>query len=98
MSIIKYLDQNLIISDIHTYHREAGVGVLAEVLANISKAENIKCIPTVILTSLEDKEEEVRMKNCPNLLINKPDTLEEYQNVVKSIENFWLKHKNDKIS
>ena len=34
-----------------------GVGVLTEVLANIAKAENIKCIPTVILTSLEEKEE-----------------------------------------
>jgi hypothetical protein len=75
-----------------------GVGVLTEVLANIAKADNIKCIPTVILTSLEEKEEELEIQNCPNLLINKPDKSEDYQNIVKSIEKFWLKHKNDKIS
>ena len=75
-----------------------GVGVLTEVLANIAKADNIKCIPTVILTSLEEKEEELEIQNCPNLLINKPDKSEDYQNKVKSIEKFCLKHKNEKIS
>jgi len=84
---------DLIISDIHSYHKEAGVGVLAEVLANIAKTVTIKCIPTVILTSLEDKEEEIEIQNCPNLLINKPTKSENYPDVVKSIEKFWLKHK-----
>ena len=84
---------DLIISDIHSYRREAGVGVLAEVLANIAKTETIKCIPTVILTSLEDKEEEIEIQNCPNLLINKSAESENYPDVMKSIEKFWLKHK-----
>jgi CheY-like chemotaxis protein len=89
---------DLIIFDIQSYHKKMGVGILTEVLAKIAKAETIKCIPTVILTSLEEKEEELEIQNCPNLLINKPDKSEDYQNIVKSIEKFWLKHKNDKIS
>ncbi len=89
---------DLIISDIQSYHRGAELGVLAVVLANIAKADNIKCIPTVIITSVEEKEEELDIQNCPNLLIPKPDKLEEYQNIAKSIENFWLKNlKQSKI-
>ena len=89
---------DLIIFDIQSYHKKMGVGILTEVLRNIAKAETIKCIPTVILTSLEETEEELEVQNCPNLLINKPDESEEYKNILKSIEKFWLKHKNDKLS
>ncbi len=42
-----------------------GIGVLTDVLRHIAKAEEIKCIPTVILTSLEETEEEIGSKQLP---------------------------------
>ncbi len=76
---------DIIISDIQNYRQEVRLGILEK----IAKAEAIKCIPTVILSSLEE-EEKLEIKNCPNLLLPKPKTFEEYQNLVESIEKFWF--------
>jgi CheY-like chemotaxis protein len=76
---------DIIISDIQTYRQE----VRGKILNIIARREAIKCIPTVILSSLEEVEK-LEIQNCPNLLIPKPKTLEEHQNVVESIEKFWL--------
>ena len=76
---------DIIISDILTYRNEVRWGILDI----IAKREAIKCIPTVILSSLNELEN-LEIRNCPNLLLPKPKTLEENQNVVKSIEKFWL--------
>ncbi|OEC84426.1 MULTISPECIES: response regulator [Methanobacterium] len=76
---------DLIISDIITYHNE----VRKKILDIIIKREATKCIPTVILSSLNEIET-LEIQNCPNLLLYKPKTLEENINVVNSIEKFWL--------
>lgn len=76
---------DIVISDIQTYRKEVRWGILDI----IAKRESIKCIPTVILSSLEEVEE-LEIKNCPNLLIPHPKTSEEYKNAVQSIERFWL--------
>ena len=76
---------DIIISDILTYRKE----VRWKILDIIAKRETIKCIPTVILSSLNEIEN-LEIQNCPNLLLAKPKTLEENQNVVNSIEKFWL--------
>ena len=81
---------DIIIADVDTYH-SGGVGVFNEVLDNIAKNEDINCIPTVILTSLEDKEEEFELYNCPNLLVPKPVKFEDYRNIAESIIKFSIK-------
>ncbi|MGZ7118880.1 MAG: hypothetical protein ACXVH2_04165 [Methanobacterium sp.] len=77
---------DIIISDLTTYSKEVRWGILE----TMAKRESIKCIPTVILSSLEEKVENLEIQNCPNLLLPKPKTLEEYQNAVESIEKFWF--------
>jgi hypothetical protein len=77
---------NIIITDLDSYRTEVRSGILD----HIAERADIKCIPTVILIYLEEEVEEIKVKNCPNLLIRKPNTIEEYQNSVKLIEQFWL--------
>lgn len=76
---------DIIISDIENYRKEVRWGILER----IAKREAIKCIPTVILSSLEE-EENIEIHNCPNLLLPIPKTFEGYQNLVESIEKFWF--------
>jgi CheY-like chemotaxis protein len=62
-----------------------------EVLREIKCDGNLKCIPVVILTTSnaeEDLIETYRMN--ANCYITKPVDLDQFINVVKSIENFWL--------
>jgi CheY-like chemotaxis protein len=77
---------DIIITDIDSYRKEVRSGILDV----IAQREDIKCIPTVILIYLEEEKDEIKIKNCPNLLIRKPDNLEGYQNAVKSVEEYWL--------
>jgi CheY-like chemotaxis protein len=62
-----------------------------EVLAQIKEDDNLKTIPTVILTTSEaeadiDKSYELQA-NC---YLNKPVDLEAFEALVKSINDFWL--------
>jgi CheY-like chemotaxis protein len=62
-----------------------------EVLREIKSDGTLKCIPVVILTTSnaeEDLIETYRMN--ANCYITKPVDLDQFINVVKSIENFWL--------
>jgi two-component system, chemotaxis family, response regulator Rcp1 len=62
-----------------------------EVLREIKCDGTLKCIPVVILTTSnaeEDLIETYRMN--ANCYITKPVDLDQFINVVKSIENFWL--------
>jgi DNA-binding NarL/FixJ family response regulator len=79
---------NMIIFDFNTLRNKGG----SEVLENIIKEESIKCIPVVILTDLEGENELDNYQDCPNLFINKPNSDEEYKNVVKCIGEFWLNY------
>jgi two-component system, chemotaxis family, response regulator Rcp1 len=62
-----------------------------EVLAHIKEDENLKTIPTVILTT-SDAEADIltSYKLQANCYLNKPVQLEDFEELVKSINDFWL--------
>lgn len=62
-----------------------------EVLAEIKSDDNLKRIPVVILTVSKDEEDVIKSYNLyANCFITKPVDLNQFLNVVKSIEDFWL--------
>src|SRR5665213_910359 len=62
-----------------------------EVLAHIKEDENLKTIPTVILTTSVAKEDiEKSYQLRANCYLSKPVELEEFEGLVKSINDFWL--------
>jgi chemotaxis family two-component system response regulator Rcp1 len=62
-----------------------------EVLAQIKQQDKYKRIPVVILTtSNEDEDIAHTYEHHANCYITKPADLDEFLNVVKSIEAFWL--------
>ncbi len=62
-----------------------------EVLREIKEDKNLKCIPVVILTTSNAEEDLIETyKMNANCYITKPVDLDQFINVVKSIENFWL--------
>jgi two-component system, chemotaxis family, response regulator Rcp1 len=62
-----------------------------EVLAEIKKDEDLKCIPVVILTSSAAEQDIVKSYSLhANCYITKPVDLDQFIGVVKSIEHFWL--------
>jgi CheY-like chemotaxis protein len=61
------------------------------VLANIKADANLKSIPTVILTTSESEVDIVRSYRLQaNCYLSKPVQLEAFENLVKSINDFWL--------
>jgi len=63
-----------------------------EVLAHIKNDESLKTIPTIILTTSSAEEDIVRSYQLhANCYLSKPVELNEFENVVKSINDFWLK-------
>lgn len=62
-----------------------------EVLMEIKKDEELRRIPVVVLTTSRAEEDIVRTYDChANCYITKPVDFEQFINVIKSIENFWL--------
>jgi len=62
-----------------------------EVLAEIKMDENLKRIPVVILTVSNADEDIIKTYNLhANCYIRKPLGLDQFLEVVKSIEDFWL--------
>lgn len=62
-----------------------------EVLAEIKKNEQLKRIPVVILTASHAERDILKAYDLnANCYITKPVDLDQFINVVKSIENFWL--------
>ncbi len=62
-----------------------------EVLKEIKVDEELKCIPVVILTTSNAEEDLIETyKMNANCYITKPVDLDQFINVVESIENFWL--------
>jgi chemotaxis family two-component system response regulator Rcp1 len=61
-----------------------------EVLAQIKKDESLKMIPTIILTT-SDSETDIRKayELQANCYLSKPVQLEDFESVVKSINDFW---------
>jgi two-component system, chemotaxis family, response regulator Rcp1 len=62
-----------------------------EVLAEIKTDENLKMIPVVVLTTSHAEEDVVRAYQLhANCYITKPVDFQQFLNVVRSIESFWL--------
>ena len=62
-----------------------------ELLEEIKEDKGLKRIPVVILTTSKADEDIMKTYNLhANCYITKPVDLEQFINVVKSIENFWL--------
>jgi len=62
-----------------------------EVLMEIKSDDDLKRIPVVILTTSSAEEDILRTYNLhANCYITKPVDLEQFINLVQSIENFWL--------
>jgi two-component system, chemotaxis family, response regulator Rcp1 len=62
-----------------------------EVLAHIKEDDDLKTIPTVILTT-SDAEADILTSYTlqANCYLSKPVQLEEFESLVKSINDFWL--------
>lgn len=62
-----------------------------EVLADIKSDPDLKTIPVVVLTTSRAEQDVLRSYQLQaNCYITKPVDLEQFINVVKSIEDFWL--------
>ncbi len=62
-----------------------------EVLAHIKEDENLKTIPTVILTTSEAEADIVKSYELQaNCYLSKPVQLDAFESLVKSINDFWL--------
>lgn len=62
-----------------------------EVLSEIKSDEDLKLIPVVVLTVSKAEEDIFRTyNNHANCYITKPVGLNDFIEIVKSIENFWL--------
>ena len=61
-----------------------------EVLAEIKSNDDLKIIPTVVLTTSESQEDVERCYNLhANCYVTKPVGLDQFFEVVKSIQEFW---------
>ncbi len=77
---------NLIILDLNLPKKSG-----KEVLKEIKHDDNLKMIPIIILTTSSEKEDiNESYKNHVNAYLTKPIDLEQFINVIKSIEDFWL--------
>jgi len=85
----KYADMprpDLILLDLNLPRKDG-----REVLADIKSDEDLKRIPVVILTVSSDEADIFKTYNLhANCYITKPIDLDQFVNVVKSIEDFWL--------
>jgi CheY-like chemotaxis protein len=62
-----------------------------EVLAHIKEDESLKTIPTVILTTSEAEADILTSyKLQANCYLTKPVQLDEFEAIVRSINDFWL--------
>jgi len=62
-----------------------------EVLAEIKSDDNLKTIPVVVLTTSRAEQDVMQAyKHHANCYITKPVDFEQFLNVVRSIESFWL--------
>ena len=62
-----------------------------EVLAHIKEDDLLKTIPTIILTTSEAEADIVKSYQLQaNCYLNKPVQLDAFENLVKSINDFWL--------
>lgn len=64
-----------------------------EVLSVMSKYRDLRDIPVFVLTNDPDKEAKLKKYTCLNYtFLTKPTKLKEYDKVVVSIAEFWIKN------
>jgi CheY-like chemotaxis protein len=62
-----------------------------EVLAQVKDDDELKMIPTIILTTSDAEADIVKSYELQaNCYLSKPGQLEEFESLVKSINDFWL--------
>lgn len=62
-----------------------------EVLKEIKQNAALKCIPVVVLTTVEGAEEVNKIYNLDgNCYVTKPLDLDKFSDVVRTIEDFWF--------
>jgi chemotaxis family two-component system response regulator Rcp1 len=62
-----------------------------EVLLHIKEDDSLKAIPTAILTtSVAEADVAISYRRQANCYMTKPVQLEDFENLVKSINDFWL--------
>jgi chemotaxis family two-component system response regulator Rcp1 len=62
-----------------------------QVLAQIKADESLKTIPTIILTTSEAEADILKSYQLQaNCFLSKPVQLEDFENLVRSINDFWL--------
>ena len=62
-----------------------------DVLASIKRDDDLKTIPTVILTASDARTDIMTSyQSQANCYLSKPVVLEEFESLVKSINDFWL--------
>jgi len=82
----KALRPDLILLDLNLPKKDG-----REVLKELKSDDNLKSIPTVILTVSKSEEDVLKTYNLhANCYITKPLDLEQFSRVVKSIKEFWL--------
>jgi len=64
-----------------------------EVLSEMSKDKHLIDIPVVIFSSSEQTDILENCQRLQHIFINKPKKLEDYKNILKTVENFWLNSK-----
>ena len=62
-----------------------------EVLEEIKADESLRCIPVVVVTSSQAEKDIVKSYNLhANCYVTKPIDLDQFVELVKSIESFWF--------
>ena len=62
-----------------------------EVLSEIKQDESLRRIPVVVLTTSEAERDILRVYDLhANCYVKKPTDLDEYMEVIRACENFWL--------
>jgi len=62
-----------------------------EVLAEIKSDERLRRIPVVVLTTSQSEDDILSVYNLnANCYVPKPPDLDQFQRVIRSIEEFWL--------
>lgn len=79
-------DPDLILLDLNLPKKDG-----REVLEDIKSDINLRRIPVIVLTTSQAEEDILKVYNLnANCYISKPVDLDQFINVVKSIEDFWL--------
>ena len=91
MTILMFPNQNLLVLNLYPPKKDG-----IEALSEMSKDQHLREIPIVIFSSSDQTD---ILENCHQLhhiFITKPKKLEEYKNIIKTVENFWTQIYNNK--